>query len=108
MMQTCTFALTLEEGSLIVQALAERPFKEVFHVIASLNRQANGFNDDAADGDCRHAFALTAGEAAMAIKALGAMPFDSVCGLIATLNAQIRQQYQTGAAVAAGAITAAA
>lgn len=98
-MKTYAVALTAEEGALIVQALAERPFKEVFALIASLNRQANGF-DAEDDVGSRHAYTMNAAELALAIRALGTLPFEQVCGLIATLNAQIRSQQSAGCATA--------
>ncbi|GGI52860.1 hypothetical protein GCM10011430_00340 [Oxalicibacterium solurbis] len=94
-MKTYAVALTADEGSLIVQALAERPFKDVFALVASLNRQANGF----AGGDGgRRDYTMNAAELALAVRALGALPFDRVCGLIADLNAQIRQQQDAACA----------
>src|SRR5690606_21942447 len=88
-MKTYAVALTADEGSLIVQALAERPFKDVFALVASLNRQANGF----AGGDGgRHDYTMNAADLALAVRAPGALPFDRVCGVIAALSAQIRQQ----------------
>lgn len=96
-MKSYAVALTAEEGALIVQALAERPFKDVFALIASLNRQANGFDAEGGAG-VRHAYALSAAELALAVRALGALPFEQVCGLIADLNAQIRSQQSAGCA----------
>lgn len=97
-MKTYAVALTAEEGALIVQALAERPFKEVFALIASLNRQTNSFAGDGNGTGGRHDYTMNAAELALAVRALGALPFDLVCGLIADVNAQIRQQQDAACA----------
>ncbi len=85
-------ALETDDGCLIVEALAERPFKEVFELIGKLNRQANANAYCAEEGDQPHLFAFTARELALTLKALAALPFNRVAALVSDLNFQMQQQ----------------
>jgi hypothetical protein len=79
--------LTTAEGALVLEALAELPFKTVFELIGELNRQAT----DGAAGDA-HAFILDRSSLVLIVKALGELPYSRVHALLANLNAQIAQQ----------------
>jgi len=84
--------LTLEEGNLLLEALAEFPFKTVFELIGQLNQQAN---ESFADGDAenqRQKFLFTEKEMALTIKALGEMSYNRVHFLLANINKQIHVQ----------------
>lgn len=98
-------ALETEDGCLIVEALAERPFKEVFELIGKLNRQANANANAnaycAKDGDQPHFFEFTARELGLMLKALAELPFNRVAALVSDLNCQIQQQMQQKMAHAA-------
>jgi len=80
--------LATAEGALMLEALAELPFKTVFELIGELNRQAN---DGDAAGDA-HEFVLDRPSLALIVKALGELPYSRVHALLAKLNAQIAQQ----------------
>ncbi len=95
--------LRLEEGNLMMTALAECPFKLVYELIGRLNQQANAkaakHNDDGDDsddsdndddGDAAQEFLLTAAELKLAVTALGNLPFNRVHALIQNLQAQIQ------------------
>lgn len=87
-------SLETEDGCLIVEALAERPFKEVFELIGKLNRQANANANAycAEEGDQPYLFAFTAREIALMLKALAELPFNRVAALVSDLNFQMQQQ----------------
>jgi hypothetical protein len=84
--------LTLEEGNLLLEALAELPFKTVFELIGKLNHQANESFADGGDDNQRQKFLFTEIEMALTIKALGEIPYNRVHFLLANLNKQIHVQ----------------
>jgi hypothetical protein len=81
--------LNRTEGRLIMQALAELPFKYVYELIGKLNHQANEIT--AGDRDAPHfqLRRLSLQELHLMIRALEEMPFRQVHDLLANLNAQI-------------------
>lgn len=87
-----SIGLSTDEGGLIVEALAERPFKEVFELIGKLHRQASasGCGDDGRAAN--HHFTFAAHELALTLKALGALPFNRVDALVRNLNSQMQRQ----------------
>ena len=84
--------LSVQEGSLILAALAEQPFKNVYELIGNINKQANEavVNTMIANSDA--SFALTRKELEFIIMALGNMPFNQVYGLLQKLNQQMYEQ----------------
>ncbi len=84
--------LNLQESSLVLQALAERPFKQVFEIIGKLNHQAQQFYQPPVASDKSVAFALSSAEFALCVKALGDLPYNQVQGLIANLHSQLLAQ----------------
>jgi len=96
-------ALETDDGCLIIEALAERPFKDVFELIGKLNRQANANANAycAEEGEQPHLFAFTARELAQTLKALAELPFNRVAALVSDLNCQMQQQMQQKMAPAA-------
>ena len=84
--------LNLQESSLVLQALAERPFKQVFEIIGKLNHQAQQFYQPPVTSDKSVAFALSSAEFALCVKALGDLPYNQVQGLIANLHSQLLAQ----------------
>lgn len=84
-------ALRNDEGSLIIEALAECPFKHVFDLIGRLNRQANaalkaGTADKAVD------YEISTDDARLIVSALGNLPFNRVHALLQNLQAQMQRQ----------------
>lgn len=87
-----TIHLTIEEGNLLLEALAECPFKSVFELIGKLNQQANiSFGSNVAHGE-RRSFVFTESELSLTIKSLGNMPYHRVHQLLAELNRQLQTQ----------------
>jgi hypothetical protein len=84
--------LNLQESSLLLQALAERPFKQVFEVIGKLNHQAQQFYQPPVTNDKQASFSLMASEFSLCIKSLGDLPYNQVQGLIAKLHSQLLAQ----------------
>jgi hypothetical protein len=85
--------LTLGHSQLILQALAELPFKTVFELIGQLNQQTHRlFSHDAVDSERMQTFVLSASDLALCIKALGEMPFKRVSALLSHLNREILEQ----------------
>lgn len=84
--------LTLEQSGLILQALAELPFKTVFELIGQLNQQAHRLFADGVDPQSPQPFVFAARDLSLAIKALGELPFNRVSALLSNLHQQIAQQ----------------
>jgi hypothetical protein len=87
-----TIYLNLEEGNLLLEALAECPFKSVFELIGKLNQQANNLFLTGIVQKERQKFTFTESELSLSIKALGNMPYQRVHKLLAALNQQIQMQ----------------
>jgi len=87
-----TIQLTLEEGNLLLEALAELPFKTVFELIGQLNQQANESFANNGTENQRQKFLFTEKDMALTIKALGEISYNRVHVLLANLNKQIHDQ----------------
>lgn len=87
-----TIDLTLEEGNLILEALAECPFKSVFELIGQLNQQANHVFVATTDCEKKQAFMFSEHDLSLTIKALGGLSYNRVNGLLVNLNQQIKTQ----------------
>ncbi|SEQ95467.1 hypothetical protein SAMN05421690_100459 [Nitrosomonas sp. Nm51] len=87
--------INLEEGSLILTALAECPFKTVFELIGKLNQQAHHQFADAADQSIQKPFTFSEQEMLLTIEALGKLPYEQVHQLLAKLTIQTESQLQT-------------
>ncbi len=87
-----TIDLTLEEGNLILEALAECPFKSVFELIGQLNQQANNLFVATIDHTKPQTFTFAEHELSLTIKALGGLPYNRVNDLLVNLNQQIKAQ----------------
>jgi hypothetical protein len=86
-----SLSLTLAEGDLIVEALAERPFRQVFELIGVLHRQAT-------DAAAVHVdFVLTHAQLRLVLEALGELPFNRVQRLLHGLHSQIQAWRQESA-----------
>lgn len=86
------FRLTLEQSSLLLEALVEQPFKQVFEIIGALNAQAQQFYQSAAEKHRAQQFVLGAADFTLCIKALGELPYNRVSGLIEELHRQLHAQ----------------
>jgi len=84
-----TIRLSLRDGGIVMEALAEYPFKLVFELIGKLNQQANEQSASAIDETQECEFSLTSDELSLIVKALGEMPYNRVHGLLTNLQAQI-------------------
>lgn len=82
--QGMSLYLTLAQGDLILEGLAERPFKQVVELIGKLHRQAAG-----ADPERVH-FVLTHAQLRLVLEALGELPFNRVQRLLHSMHAQIK------------------
>lgn len=87
-----TIRLTMQEGNLLLEALAELPFKSVFELIGKLNQQANDLFVPGIAPQERQQFVFTEPELSLSVKALGNMPYHRVHGLLSDLNQQILTQ----------------
>lgn len=90
------FYLTLEQSSLILEALVEQPFKQVFEIIGQLNHQAQQFYQAEAERNAPALFIINAADFSICIKALGELPYNRVCTLVNYLHQQLQTQ-QVGA-----------
>lgn len=88
-MNTLQIELTLAQGNLILEALAERPFKQVFELIGVLNQQASLLFSDAEPLDLLATFTLSAPQLRLIIEALGELPFNRVHTLLQVLHQQL-------------------
>lgn len=86
---TLAIGLSLDEAGLIVEALAERPFKSVYALIGELNRQANGYDAAEFGADATQRYLLSVGEMQLIVSALGDLPYRRVHRLVHKLNARI-------------------
>ena len=84
--------LNLEEGNLMLIALAECPFKTVFELIGKLNQQANTHFVETVDPSQRQPFIFKEQEMLLILKALGKLPYEQVYQLLTHLNKQIESQ----------------
>lgn len=84
--------LNLQEGNLMLVALAECPFKTVFELIGKLNQQANTHFAETADHSQRQPFIFEEQEMLLILKALGKLPYEQVYQLLTHLNKQIGSQ----------------
>ncbi|MFP5394277.1 MAG: hypothetical protein ACLGI6_22515 [Gammaproteobacteria bacterium] len=81
-------ALDVQQGRLVMEALAARPFREVFELIGRLNAWA-GAAFAISERDAGAPFALTQAELALVIEALGELPYRRVHVLVGSLQSQL-------------------
>lgn len=93
--RTWELRLTLAESSLLLEALIELPFKQVFDLIGKLNHQAQQFYSSEAAATLPQVFALDSREFSCCVKALGALPYNRVSALLQSLHEQLRLQQAT-------------
>lgn len=85
--------LTLEQSSLILEALVEQPFKLVFEIIGQLNHQAQQFYQADTDRNTPSLFVLSTIDFSLCIKSLGELPYNRVCQLVNNLHQQLQTQH---------------
>jgi hypothetical protein len=85
-------SLNLEESGIVLQALAECPFKTVFELIGKLNHQAQQFYQPPIKTGEPVSFHFSPAEFSCCIKALGQLPYNQVHLLLANLHTQLRAQ----------------
>jgi len=85
--------LTLEQSSLILEALVEQPFKVVFEIIGQLNHQAQQFYRADAEHNAPALFVIDAADFSLCIKSLGELPYNRVCNLVNNLHQQLQTQH---------------
>ena len=77
--QAIGLELTREQCGLIVEGLAERPFRQVFELIGQLHAGAAGAR-----------FTLSPAQLRLILDTLGGMPFARVCRLLQSMQQQMR------------------
>lgn len=82
--------LNLAEGQLVFEALAERPFKQVYELIGRLNHRANEVAAQGGHANTPQVYRLDAAELDLMVRALGELPFNRVHVLLANLHEQAR------------------
>lgn len=90
--RTWELRLTLAESSLLLEALIELPFKQVFELIGKLNHQAQQFYASETAATVPQVFTLDSREFSCCVKALGALPYNRVHELLASLHRQLNEQ----------------
>lgn len=84
--------LNLAQANLVLEALVERPFKEVFELIGKFNHQIQPFYQSGADADAPSLFVLEPAELSLSVRALGDLPYNRVCTLVSLLHRQLQTQ----------------
>ncbi|MBC3883341.1 hypothetical protein H8K35_18250 [Undibacterium sp. LX40W] len=92
--QEIALQLSLNQGNLILEALAERPFKQVFELIGQLNQQASAQFDAHATAEAMGVFVISAGQLRLIIEALGELPYNRVARLLQQLHQQLQEAHE--------------
>ncbi|MCE3604304.1 hypothetical protein LXA47_11900 [Massilia sp. P8910] len=87
-MSSLTLSLRADQGALVIEALAELPFKTVFDLIGRLNRQANAA-DAGADADAARAYSVSVPDLQLIVGALRLLPYHRVHLLMDALEEQV-------------------
>lgn len=87
-------ALTAPEGAVILEALAVRPFTEVYELIGSLHRQAAVLEAAGADRHTPQIFIFTRGELGYVVRSLGGLSVERAGGVLESINDQLHQLLQ--------------
>jgi hypothetical protein len=92
--QELQFNISLAQGNLILHALAERPFKQVFETIGHLNQQASVQFPVDADEEYVGRFCISAAQLRLILEVLGEIPYNRVSRLLQQLHGQLDGQIQ--------------
>ena len=84
-MHTVTVTLRDDEGGLVIEALAELPFKTVFELIGDLNRQAV----TGADAPAGRPYRVDRDNLELILRALAQLPYERVHRLLSALQQQL-------------------
>jgi hypothetical protein len=87
--RTIAVHLSLAEAGLVLEALAELPFKSVYALIGELNRQANAYDPSEFGADSAQRYAFAPSDLRLVLAALGNLPYRRVSRLVHKLDAQI-------------------
>jgi hypothetical protein len=97
-MSALVISLSLDQGNLILEALAERPFKLVYELIGQLNLQAHTLflnhpnHAEPSEQDQVQNFQFSKSDLRIICESLGELSFNRVHGLLAHLHQQIQGQ----------------
>lgn len=80
--------LDRQEAHLLLEALVEQPFKQVFEIIGTINQQLHTLPAQEAP-EC---FRLLPNELSVCVKALGELPYNRVCALVNHIHRQLLTQ----------------
>jgi 23S rRNA maturation mini-RNase III len=84
-----TLSLGADQGALVIEALAELPFKDVFDLIGRLNRQANEAAAGAAGAVDVQAYRVSVPDLQLIVGALRLLPYHRVHLLMDALEEQV-------------------
>jgi len=84
-------ALSAPEGAVILDALAKRPFSEVYELIGSMHRQATVLEAAGADRHTPQIFIFTRAELGCVVRALGGLSYERVGAVLESINDQLVQ-----------------
>lgn len=87
------FYLTLEQSTLLLEALVEQPFKKVFDIIGLLNQQTQQFYQAEATPHTPALFVISASDFSICVQALGELPYNRVCTLVNYLHQQLQTRH---------------
>ncbi|MBC3875290.1 hypothetical protein [Undibacterium flavidum] len=82
--------ISLEQAQLILSALIERPFKQVFELIGNLNQQTATIFTSTSDAQTMAELSFSKAQLALIIEALGDLPFNRVNRLLHSLQQQMQ------------------
>lgn len=89
--QELQFNISLAQGNLILEALAERPFKQVFEIIGHLNQQASNQFPVDANEDYIGRFNVSVPQLRLILNVLGDIPYNRVNRLLQQLHQQLQE-----------------
>lgn len=79
------------QSGMVLVALAELPFKNVFEVIGRINEQAHRCFGDGTDAQAKHPFRLSRREIGLCLEALQAMPYGAVREIASRLESLVAE-----------------
>jgi hypothetical protein len=88
--------LSVDEAQLMMEALADMPFKAVYRLIGDLNNQANGYDPREFNGSFVQSYRISGDDMRLILAALGNLPFNRVHRLVSKLHGQIRARLESG------------
>ncbi|PRC93452.1 hypothetical protein [Solimicrobium silvestre] len=89
--QELQFTISLAQGNLILEALAERPFKQVFEIIGHLTQQAAILFPAEAGEESIGSFIVSVPQLRLILEVLGEIPYNRVNRLLHQLHQQLHE-----------------